>query len=85
MNSVKQEGWSRATAIMQTGIKSVLDNTTEKMERVRQVQDTFWRQTQLNLSLSQFKKLGKLWKDWKEEVLEEILSWVLDKIAFGCL
>lgn len=59
MDSVKQEGWSRATAITQTR-NSILGNTADRMERVRQVQDTFWRQTQLNLSLSQFKKLGRL-------------------------
>lgn len=57
---MKQEGWSRATAITQTRNSSILGNTADRMERVRQVQDTFRRQTQLNLSPSQFKKLGRL-------------------------
>lgn len=61
MDSMKPEGQRRATVITQTRTDGVVGNTAaEKMERVRQVQDTFWRQTQLDLSLSQFKKLGRL-------------------------
>lgn len=60
MDSAKQEGSSRATAITPTRNNSVLGNTADKTDRARQIQDMFWRQTQLNLSLSQFKKLGRL-------------------------
>lgn len=60
MDSAKQEGSSGATAITPTRNNSVLGNTADKTDRARQIQDMFWRQTQLNLSLSQFKKLGRL-------------------------
>ena len=60
MDSAKQEDSSGATAITQTRNNSVLGNTADKTDRTRQIQDMFWRQTRLNLSLSQFKKLGRL-------------------------